>query len=218
MDRDFYQVLGIGRQSTRQEILQAFRGLVSENHPDKFQDPARKRQAEEALKEITEAFNSLYDPRRREEYDKSLSQGPVHAVKSPQEQAREFFQQGLARYRNGDYAGAVGLFDHVLRIQPDHSQALYYGGMVKLHNPKWRSAGAESVEKAIALEPYNAPYVVEYCNLLLTMGQTVRASKILAKAAQDNPASDEITALIQRCSKPPEGAGGGKFSIFGGKK
>ncbi len=218
MDRDFYQVLGVSRQSSRQDILQAFRALVSENHPDKFQDAARKRQAEDALKEITEAFNSLYDPRRREEYDKSLSQGPVHAVKSPQEQAREFLQQGLARYRSGDFAAAVGLLDHVVRIQPDNSQALFYGGMIKLHNPKWRSAGAEWAEKAIALEPYNSSYVVEYCNLLLTMGQTVRASKILAQAAQDNPASDDIKTLIQRCSKPSEGAGGGKFSIFGGKK
>ena len=218
MDRDFYQVLGIGRQSTRQEILQAFRALVSENHPDKFQDPSRKRQAEEALKEITEAFNALYDSRRREEYDKSTSEGPARAVKSPQEQVREFLQQGLARYRGGDFTAAVGLLDHVLRLQPDNSQALYYGGMVKLHNPKWRSAGAESVEKAISLEPYNTTYVIEYCNLLLTMGQTVRASKILAKAAEDNPASEEIGKLIQRCSKPSEGAGGGKFSIFGGKK
>ncbi len=219
MERDFYQILGITRQSSRQDILQAFRDLVRENHPDKFQDAARKRQAEETLKEITEAFNALYDPKRRENYDKSLdSQGAAHAVKSPQEQAKEFFQQGLARYRSGDLSAAVGLFDHVLRVQPDHSQALYYGGMVKLRNPKWRNAGAEAVEKAIALEPYNAEYVLEYCRLLLTMGQTMRAARILAKAAADNPASDEIKALLDRCSKPQEGAAGGKFSIFGGKK
>jgi len=219
MERDFYQILGIAQQATRQEVLRAFRTLVMENHPDKFQEAARKRQAEDLLKEITEAFNAIYDQKRREEYDSTLSSpGSGHAVKTPQEQAKEFFQQGLMRYRGGDLSGAVGLFDHVLRVQPDHSQALYYGGMVKLRNPKWRNAGAEAVEKAIVLEPYNAEYVLEYCRLLLTMGQTMRAAKILAKAAEDNPASEEIAALLDRCSKPQEGAPGGKFSIFGGKR
>ena len=184
MDKTFYEILGIEKAASHTAVLEAFRELVRQHHPDKFKEPAEKAAAEVLLKDITEAFNTLYNARKREEYDKTLLPGgSATHVKSSQEQAKEFFQQGMARYKAGELSQAVSLFDMVLRVQPDHSAALFYGGIVKMRNPKWRSQGAEAVERAIGLEPYNAAYVVEYCRLLIAMGQSIRATKILDKAA-----------------------------------
>ena len=59
--RDFYEVLGVPRQATQEEIQRAYRRLARQNHPDVNRDPA----AEERFKEIGEAYDVLSDPETR---------------------------------------------------------------------------------------------------------------------------------------------------------
>jgi curved DNA-binding protein CbpA len=197
-------------------VVAAFRKLVRENHPDRFKSPEEKAKAEELLKDITEAFNNLSNPGRRQEYDKSLAQPSTGVVKSPQEQVKEFLAQGLSRYRQGDLSSALSLFDHVIRVQGDNASALFHSGMIRLKNPKWRSQGADSVERAIRQEPYNADWVVEYAKAMITMGQQLRATKVLEVSAESNPASEEIRDLLAECLGGGSDKPGG-FSLFGRK-
>lgn len=65
--RDYYEVLGVGRDASAEEIKKAFRGLARETHPDANpDDPA----AEERFREIAEAYEVLSDPQRRAAYDR----------------------------------------------------------------------------------------------------------------------------------------------------
>src|SRR5580704_9559902 len=67
MKRDPYEVLGIGRDASEQEIKKAFRQLARELHPDvNAHDP----QAEEKFKEAAEAYEIVSDPERRATYDR----------------------------------------------------------------------------------------------------------------------------------------------------
>jgi molecular chaperone DnaJ len=67
MPRDAYEVLGVGRNATEQEIKKAFRQLARELHPDvNAHDPA----AEEKFKEAAEAYEILSDDERRATYDR----------------------------------------------------------------------------------------------------------------------------------------------------
>jgi curved DNA-binding protein len=65
--RDFYEVLGVARDASPEEIQRAYRRQARRIHPDVNADPA----AEERFKELTAAYEVLSDPVRRARYDRS---------------------------------------------------------------------------------------------------------------------------------------------------
>src|SRR4051812_49809823 len=66
MPRDYYEVLGVGREASEIEIKKAFRGLARELHPDvNDHDP----EAEAKFKAAAEAYEVLSDAERRRTYD-----------------------------------------------------------------------------------------------------------------------------------------------------
>jgi len=64
--RDYYQVLGLSRDATSDDIKKAYRRMALQYHPDK--NPGSK-EAEEKFKEATEAYEVLKDPQKRSTYD-----------------------------------------------------------------------------------------------------------------------------------------------------
>lgn len=65
--KDYYDVLGVRRDASGDEIKRAYRTLAREHHPDVADD---KSGAEHRFKEINEAYEVLSDPRKREQYDR----------------------------------------------------------------------------------------------------------------------------------------------------
>ena len=63
--RDFYEILGVPRSASQEEIQQAYRTLARAYHPDVNSDPA----AEDRFKDISEAYAVLSDPQTRRRYD-----------------------------------------------------------------------------------------------------------------------------------------------------
>lgn len=64
--RDFYEVLGVSRDATADDIKKAYRRLAREHHPDANPDDA---EAEARFKELALAYETLSDPERRRRYD-----------------------------------------------------------------------------------------------------------------------------------------------------
>ncbi|HZJ87734.1 MAG TPA: molecular chaperone DnaJ [Sphaerochaeta sp.] len=64
--RDYYEVLGVSKSATLDEIKKAYRKLAIENHPDRNQGDSA---AEERFKEATEAYDVLSDDKKRGMYD-----------------------------------------------------------------------------------------------------------------------------------------------------
>lgn len=63
---DYYNILGVGKSATADEIKKAFRKLAVKYHPDKT---AGDKTAEEKFKQINEAYDVLSDPEKRKKYD-----------------------------------------------------------------------------------------------------------------------------------------------------
>jgi molecular chaperone DnaJ len=68
MKKDYYEILGIQKGATLQDVKKAYRSAALKHHPDRV--PAeQKKEAEEKFKEISEAYGVLSDPKKRETYD-----------------------------------------------------------------------------------------------------------------------------------------------------
>ncbi|MBW3660751.1 MAG: molecular chaperone DnaJ [Gemmatimonadetes bacterium] len=67
MPRDYYEVLGVARDASREDVKRAYRKLAMEYHPDRNPDDV---EAEARFKEATEAYEVLRDPDQRARYDR----------------------------------------------------------------------------------------------------------------------------------------------------
>ena len=72
--RDYYEVLGVSKTATDDELKKAYRKLAKKYHPDANQD--NKKEAEEKFKEVSEAYEVLSDSQKRRMYDQFGHDGP----------------------------------------------------------------------------------------------------------------------------------------------
>src|ERR1700733_14941467 len=104
--RDFYEILGVPRSASQDEIQQAYRKLARTYHPDVNSDPA----AAERFNDLSEAFSWLSDPRPRLRYDAfgpDFREVPEDVDPDAFRRSRAGAGAGPGRARGGQ-AGGVG--------------------------------------------------------------------------------------------------------------
>ena len=69
--KNYYEILGVDKQSSDEDIKKAYRKLAMKYHPDRFSgaSEAEKKNAENKFKEISEAYSVLSDKNKRQQYD-----------------------------------------------------------------------------------------------------------------------------------------------------
>jgi len=103
--RDYYEVLGVNRTATRDEIKHAYRQLALQYHPDKNKDP----DAAAKFRELAEAYAVLSDDTKRKEYDTTGHAG-VSERWSADDLMRDFQFGDFFGGRFGDLSSMFGEF------------------------------------------------------------------------------------------------------------
>ena len=119
MAKNFYETLGVGESASAEEIKKAFRALAKKYHPDRNNGD---KAAETKFKEISEAYNTLSDPKKKAEYDTMLKYGAF---------AGPGGGQPGAGFQNGGF---------------DFSQFFHQGGGGRGGFQTFRGSGAQGME------------------------------------------------------------------------
>lgn len=194
-----YEALGVERDASAEAIRLAFRKLAREHHPDRFQGGARRR-AEDRFQEITEAFNILSRPDSREKYDRELFQGTDTQAMDRSEIARRLASKGAQQLREGKLAEAVDNLRHAIDHDEACSRAHYFMGVALARLPDRERDALRHLERAVALEPSNAPMLAEASFLCLKVGMRSRAQRLAREALDLDPTNEKATQVLAAAS------------------
>jgi len=115
--KDYYQILGVEKTATQEEIKKSYRKLAKKYHPDTNRDNKDKAKMEEKFKDASEAYELLSDPDKRQKYDQFGSTGNFHngADFDPSQYGYGGFNNGNVRYEYStgnarDYSDFFNMF------------------------------------------------------------------------------------------------------------
>lgn len=126
MSKDYYQILGVPRNASEEDIKKAYRKLAMQYHPDR--NPGKETWANEKFKEINEAYGVLGNSDKRAQYDRFGTVGNVGDIfgnaatrTTFEDLMREFGQAGLG------YSFLDDIFADILKGSGGHFSFRAYG-------------------------------------------------------------------------------------------
>lgn len=213
MKVNYYEVLGVDRSASDQEIRDRFRSLARENHPDRYRG-TDKAEAERKFQTLTEAVNVLTNPVRRKQHDSeivgNIGSGAVDFVQI----AKVYVQKGIKAYKDGDMRAAYENFDMAVKHNANDAKAFHYLAMAAARIPAYTRQAVQAIEGAIQREPMNPVYLKDAGLLCKRAGLSAKAERYLEEALKWDASNAEVqTALAELREARETGKGG--FSIFG---
>ena len=144
--KDYYEVLGVDRSASDDEIKKAFRKQARQHHPDLHNEPQAKKKAEEKFKEANEAYEILSNSDHRKKYDMFGHAGGPQGFGGPEGFGGGFgdvfgdifedFFGGGGRSRTRAEQGS----DLQYNLELSFEEAIY-GKEAQLKIPRWESCG-----------------------------------------------------------------------------
>lgn len=201
--QDHWQVLGIERNASPEEIKQGFFRGAKHYHPDKFRhitEPQFQEKLSFIFRRINEAYETLssseskdrYEELRKKEqqYADSRQDNPMearHAARTSPEDAASLHQRAKRAFDTADYWMCIELARQAVDLAPDVAAHYHLLGLALAKNPKWRRDAEQNLKIAANLEPFQASYVLDLAKLYESAGLHLRAQKMLEKAKAIDP-------------------------------
>ncbi len=224
--KEHYHVLGLDRSADRDAIREAYYTLARKLHPDRFRSGAMAdllERIEEFFTKVTEAYNTLYDPERRSDYDALLDAETDREAKPQTDRAylaRENFARARLLADRRRYTEALGFLENA--IQLDGNRALYrleLGRLLGL-NPRRRAEAERALLYAVTLDPSLRDAYLALGQLYRRAGRNSDAARMFREVLQWDPTHAEAKAALDEMGEPIKGAAaserGGLRAVFGG--
>jgi curved DNA-binding protein CbpA len=213
MKVNYYEILGVDRSASDQEIRDRFRKLARENHPDRYRGDD-KADAERKFQTLTEAMNILTNPAKRQQHDSEIASGGGRGNADFVQVARAYVAKGVKAFKDGDLRAAYENFDFAVKHNPQDTRAFHNLALTAARMKGYERQAVQAIEAAVQREPMNGVYLKDAGMICRQAGLNAKAERYLEEALTWDSENPEIqTALAQLRETRETGKGG--FSIFG---
>ncbi|HLP44783.1 MAG TPA: DnaJ domain-containing protein [Candidatus Kapabacteria bacterium] len=221
---DFYELLGLQKTATFNEIKDAYFNIAKKYHPDRISnapDPEIKEKANFVFAEMNKAYDNLSNDDKKRAYDsKGYKEGSIEdSIKDNLlERAKMLYRRAKALYTQKQYGEAVPLLEEAVALDTNKPPYFLMLGLCQMNLPALRRAAEKSLQKVIDQEPWNVEAYTAMGMLFLSENQVNRAEGFFRKVLSLNPdhalARKKLQELLDsRTDKTKHG-----FSIFGKTK
>ena len=214
MKINYYEVLGVDRSASEQQIRERFRKLARENHPDRYAD-ADKADAEQKFQSLTEALNVLTNPAKRKQHDSELSSG-INKTANLATVGKAYLGKGVKAFKDGDMSTAYENFDMAVKHNPNDAKAFHYLALTAVRIPAYARQAVQAIESAVQREPVNPTYLKDAGLICKRAGLNAKAERYLEEALKWDPSNAEVqNALASLRQGRTEAKEAGKgFTLF----
>lgn len=215
MKVNYYEILGVERTASEQEIREKFRQLARENHPDRYRGPD-KADAERRFQTLTEAHNVLTNATKRKQHDSEIGSGFGKAPSDLTQVAKVYMGKGVKAFKDGDIRAAYENFDMAVKHDPTDAKAHYNLALAASRIPAMKRQAVQAIEAAVQRQPMNAQYLKDAGMICKLAGLTAKAERYLEEALKwdkDNAEIQNALAELRQGRGESKDAGKG-FGIF----
>src|SRR3954470_20582047 len=183
MKINYYEVLGVERSATEQEIRDQFRKLAREQHPDRYRGPD-KADAERKFQTLTEAVNVLTNAARRKQHDSELTGAAKGGLVDFAQIAKAYLAKGVKAFKENDLRGAYENFDMAVKHNPQDAKAFHYLALTEARMPSMRGQAVQALKSAVTKEPMNPQFRKDAGLICRRAGLVAKAERFLDQALQ----------------------------------
>lgn len=213
MKVNYYEVLGVERSATEQQIRDRFRQLARQNHPDRYRGPD-KADAERKFQILTEAVNILTHPEKREQYNQEIASGLDKGTVDFVQIAKAYLGKGVKAYKDKDMRTAYENFDLAAKHNPNDAKAFHYLSLAAARIPGFTRQAVTAIESALQREPMNPLFLKDAGLLFKAAGLSTKAERYLEECLKWDASNVEVQNALAELRQTKD-AGKGGFSIFG---
>lgn len=221
---NYYQILGVPKEASEDEIKKAYFLLARRFHPDRFNralSPEVRGKIDAVFDAITKAYRTLSSKELRKDYDLRAPFPRATDGRDLAKQADIKFRQAKTLYGLGRYEDALILLEEAIHLKRNKADYFLLLAMVESKIPSFRRKAEEHFLKAAELEPWNAEAHVGLGMLYKTEGLPTRATKCFQRALELDSNHELARRELEALGKGKRKGGlKGLFSagIFGSKK
>jgi curved DNA-binding protein CbpA len=202
--RDYYAVLGIGRDVSPAKLRSRFLELTRSKHPDRFSG-AEKVSAEAEFQTLTEAFNVLSNPDKRRQHDAELARAgrpqaaTTGAAAVASGNVKVLLSRGTQAYKAKQFKEAARLFEEATRADDQNAAAQHALALATFQAGDRRKA-MQAIARACELDPRSGKYLKLAGKVFAQGGMTARAVQYYQESLQwlgDDPEVVEALSVLK---------------------
>ena len=218
---DYYQILNVPEDSSPYQIKLSYFRLAREYHPDCFSNDLPsdiKEKIEDVFAHITNAYDTLGDEKKKQDYDSKREASPELGGKELEKKADIKYRQGRTLYNQERYEEALLLLEEAVRLKKNKAIYFLVLAMAKSKVPPFHKKAEEDFQKAIMLEPSNPECYIELGKYYKEERFLDKAKKQFRKALEVDPEHRIALKELGLTEKPKKKGLTGIFETLTKKK